>query len=166
MILEHNGKKPEIDPSVFVASDADIIGDVEILDSASVWFKTVIRADINFVKIGRYTNYQDHSMIHVTKENSTTIGDYVTVGHRALIHACKIGNNCLVGMGSIIMDGAVVGDNCIIGAGSLITQGTKIPSGSLVIGAPAKVKRELTKEEIEAVRKSAKNYYKYSRAYL
>lgn len=166
MIIEMNGRKPKISEGVYVAPDATLIGDIEVDECASIWFKALIRADVNSVRIGKYTNYQDASVIHVTKENPTIIGDHVTVGHRALIHACRVGNNCLVGMGSIIMDGAEVGDNCIIGAGSLITQGTKIPPGSLVLGSPAKVKRELTQEEIAAIKKSAENYYEYAKMYM
>lgn len=162
MIIEFEGKEPKIDGSAFLAASATLIGNVTISECASIWYQSVIRADVNHVRIGKYTNYQDFCMIHVTDKFPAEIGDYVTVGHRALIHACKIGNNCLIGMGSIVMDGAVIGDNCIIGAGALVTQGTNIPPGSLVLGAPGKVKRHLEENEIEGIRESATRYYKYA----
>lgn len=165
MILELNGRKPIISAGTFVADDADIIGNAVIGECASIWFKAVIRADVNCVRIGQYTNVQDSTVIHVTKKFPAEIGDYVTIGHRALIHACRIGNNCLIGMGAIIMDGAEIGDNSIVGAGSLVTQGTTVPVGSLVIGSPARIKRMLTPEEVEMIKKSAEDYYGYAERY-
>lgn len=161
MIIEFDNKKPIIDSSVFIAPNATVIGDVIIGAKSSIWFQTVLRGDMESIKIGEYTNIQDLTMVHLPESIGVEVGNYVTVGHKALIHGCKIGDNCLIGMGSIIMDNVEVGDNCIIGAGSLVTQGTKIPSGTMVFGSPAKVKRELTPEEIEVIRKTAFRYYEY-----
>lgn len=166
MILEHAGISPEIDGSVFVAPNATIIGRVKIGKESSIWYNAVIRGDIESVTIGERSNIQDFCMVHVPDFIGVEVGDDVTVGHRVTVHGCKIGNNCLIGMGAIIMDNAEIGDNCIIGAGSLVTQGTNIPSGSMAFGSPAKVKREVSKEEIEYIAKSAGHYYEYSRTYM
>lgn len=166
MIIEHDGKKPVIDGTVFIADNAAIIGDVKIGRDSSVWFGTVIRGDIESITVGEMTNIQDLCVLHVPDDINLEIGNNVTVGHRSIVHGCKVGNNCLIGMGSVLMDSVELGDNCIIGAGSLVTQGTKIPSGSLAFGSPAKVKRELTPEEIEMITKSSGKYYDYSRRYL
>lgn len=159
MILPHHGIWPKLHETAFIAPSADIIGDVEIGGHCSVWFQVVIRGDVNTIRIGDRTNIQDHSMLHVTRKTSPLkIGDEVTVGHRAMIHGCTIGNRVLVGMGAIILDDAEIGDDCIIGAGALVTKGTKIPPKSLVIGMPAKVARPLKQEEIDWLRQSAENY--------
>jgi carbonic anhydrase/acetyltransferase-like protein (isoleucine patch superfamily) len=159
MILPYRGRWPKIHETAFVAPSADIIGDVEIGDHSSVWFQCVIRGDVNFIRIGKRTNIQDHSMLHVTRVKSPlVIGDEVTVGHRVTLHGCTVGNRILVGMGAIILDDAVIGDECIIGAGTLITKNTKIPPRSLVLGSPGKVVRTLTPEEIAFLSKSAENY--------
>ena len=142
------GQSPRVDPSCFVEDSAQVIGDVELGEDSSVWFNTVIRGDVNAVRIGKRTNIQDLSMIHVTSHQHTTnLGDDVTVGHHVVLHGCTIGNRVLVGMGSVVMDGVEVGDDCIIGAGALVTPGTKIPPGSMALGSPARVKRPLTEEE-------------------
>ena len=160
MILPHHGVWPKIHETAFVAPSADVIGDVEIGKQSSIWFQVVVRGDVNTIRIGERTNIQDHSMLHVTRERSvhSRVGDDVTVGHRATLHGCTIGNRVLIGMGAIVMDDAEVGDDCIIGAGSLVTGGTKIPPGVLAMGSPAKVKRPLTDEEMAFLLKSAKNY--------
>lgn len=153
------GQSPRVHPSCFVEDSAQVIGDVELGEDSSVWFNTVIRGDVNSVRIGRRTNIQDLAMIHVTsQQHTTTVGDDVTVGHHVVLHGCTIGNRVLVGMGSVVMDGVEVGDDCIIGAGALVTPGTKIPAGSLALGSPAKVKRPLTDEERTFLRESAKHY--------
>jgi carbonic anhydrase/acetyltransferase-like protein (isoleucine patch superfamily) len=166
MIIDYDGKKPIIDSSAFVAPNATIIGDVTIGSNSSIWYQTVLRGDMDSIKIGSYTNLQDFCMVHIDEFQNVEVGDYVTAGHRALIHGCKIGNNCLIGMGAIIMDKVEIGDNCIIGAGSLVTQGTKIPSGSMAFGSPAKVKRELTEEEISIIIETAKKYCEYAKKYV
>jgi carbonic anhydrase/acetyltransferase-like protein (isoleucine patch superfamily) len=163
MIIEVNGKSPRVAKDVFIATDADVIGDVEIGEGSSIWFGAVLRGDENSIRIGSYTNIQDLVVIHVTERDPVEVGSHVTVGHRAIVHACKIGDNSLIGMGSIVMDGAVIGEYSLIGAGSVVTEGTVIPPGSLAFGVPAKVRRELTEEEKAALRKSAELYYRYSK---
>ena len=159
MILPHHGKWPHIHETAFIAPSADIIGEVNLGEDSSIWFQCVVRADVNWIKIGKRTNIQDHSMLHVNRRDCPlTIGDEVTVGHRAMIHGCTIGNRCLIGMGAIIMDRAVVGDECIIAAGAMVTEKKIIPPRSLVVGMPGKVVRELTAEEIAFLPVSAQNY--------
>lgn len=166
MILPHHGKWPVVHETAFVAPSADLIGEVTIGSHSSIWFQVVIRGDVHSIKVGNRTNVQDHSMLHVTRGQSPlVIGDEVTVGHRATLHGCTIGNRVLIGMGAIILDDAVIGDDCIIGAGALVTKGTKVPNGSLVIGMPAKVVRPLKKEELDFLPKSADNYVKDAMEY-
>ncbi len=157
--------EPRIHESVFLAENSVIIGQVNIKKDASIWYNVVIRGDVNSIAIGEGSNIQDQTMLHVADNYSLTIGDFVTVGHQAIVHGCTIGNNCLIGMGAIILDGAEIGDNVIIGAGSLITQGKKIPNNSLVIGSPGKVIRELTDEEIQKIKASSEIYIKLSKQY-
>lgn len=167
MILPHHGKWPYIHETAFVAPSADIIGEVQIGEDSSIWFQVVIRADVGSVSIGKRSNIQDHSMLHLTRgKNPLIIGDDVTVGHRATLHGCKIGNRVLIGMGAILLDDAEIGEDCIIGAGALITQGIKIPPGSMVLGVPGKVIRPLKQEELDFLPKSAAHYVQDSREYL
>lgn len=159
MILPHHGVWPKIHETAFVAPSADVIGEVEVGESSSLWFQVVVRGDVNTIKIGSRTNIQDHSMLHVTRRTSPlVVGDEVTVGHRVTLHGCTLKNRILVGMGAIIMDDAVIEDDCIVGAGALVTKGTHVPAGSLVMGSPAKVARPLKPEEIAFLKKSAENY--------
>ncbi|MDA0692377.1 MAG: gamma carbonic anhydrase family protein [Nitrospinae bacterium] len=159
MIHPFKEKKPQIDASALVMESAQIIGDVIIGEESSVWFNAVIRGDVNHIRIGKYTNIQDGCVLHVARRTlPLLIGDEVTVGHNVVLHACTIGSQCLIGMGAIVMDGADIGEQSIVGAGSLVTPGTKIPPRSLVLGSPARVKRELTEEEIRGIRESAANY--------
>ena len=158
MIKEFEGIMPEIDESVFVAESADIIGDVKIGKNSSVWYNTVLRVDEHAIRIGENTNIQDGTVVHVGLDVDTVIGDNVTVGHNALVHGCKIGNNSLVGMGAIVLNGAEIGEFCMIGAGALVTQNKKFPDGMLIIGSPAKAVRELTEEEKQSLIKSADDY--------
>lgn len=160
MIKEFDGIMPEIDESVFVAESADIIGDVKIGKNSSIWYNTVLRGDEHAIRIGENTNIQDGTVIHVGWDVDTVIGDNVTVGHKALVHGCKIGNNSLVGMGAIVLNGAEIGEYCMIAAGALVTQNKKFPDGVLIMGSPAKVVRELTDEEKQSLIKSADDYYK------
>ncbi len=172
MVFE--GKSPKIKKSVFVAPSADIIGDVKIGKDSSVWFGCVIRADVHKIKIGKRTNIQDLSMLHVThftKEdksdgNPTIIGDDVTIGHRVMLHGCEVQDACLVGMSATILDGAVIGKESIIGAGSLVTKNKKFPPRSLIVGSPAKRIRELNDDEVASLYESAKNYIDYKNRYL
>ena len=150
---------PRVHPSCFVEDSAQVIGDVELGEDSSVWFNSVLRGDVNPIRIGRRTNIQDLTMIHVTSNRyATNIGDDVTVGHHVVLHGCRVGNRVLVGMGAIIMDDVEIGDDCIIGAGTLLTPGTKVPPGSLVVGSPGKVKRAITDEERAFLLESAKHY--------
>lgn len=181
MILPHHGKWPKIHETAFVAPSADLVGEVEIGEQSSVWFQVVIRGDVNAIRIGKRTNIQDQTMLHVTRPHQAgegkgpgakagagsplLVGDDVTVGHRVTLHGCTIGNRVLVGMGAIVMDDAEIGDDCIIGAGALVTKGTKVPAGSLVMGAPAKVARPLKPEELAFLPKSAANYVRDSAEY-
>jgi carbonic anhydrase/acetyltransferase-like protein (isoleucine patch superfamily) len=167
MLIPFQGVLPKVPSSVFIASGALIIGDVEIGENSSVWFNTVIRGDVHSIRIGSNTNIQDLSMLHVTrKTHPLIVGNDVTVGHRVILHGCTIGNLCLIGMGSIIMDGAVVEEGSLVGAGSLVSEGSVIPAGTLAFGVPAKPRRPLTPEEKTFLSLSAKNYVSDSRNYL
>jgi carbonic anhydrase/acetyltransferase-like protein (isoleucine patch superfamily) len=166
VILAYDGKTPRVAASAYLAPGSVLTGDVEIGEESSVWFQTVIRGDVNHVRIGARTNIQDHSVVHVTsRTNPTIIGDEVTVGHRAVLHGCTIRDRCLVGIGAIVLDGAVVGPDAMVGAGALVPPGMVVPSGKLVLGAPAKVKRDLTPAEIAFLRTSAANYAGYAARY-
>ena len=167
MIHPFKGTKPKIDASALVVDSAQIIGEVTIGEESSVWFNAVIRGDVNHISIGKRTNIQDGCVLHVARKSlPLTIGDEVTVGHNATLHACTIGSQCLIGMAATVMDGAEIGERSIVGAGALVTPGTKIPPKSLVLGSPAKVKRELTDEEIRGIRESAANYVGDIETYL
>ena len=163
MLIEYEDVSPNIHKSCFIASSAEVIGKVEIGQNTSIWYNCVLRGDENSIKIGEYTNIQDGTVIHISKDYETIIGDYVTVGHKAIVHACKVGNNVLIGMGAIILDGAEIEDNVLVGAGSIVTPGKKIPSGSLVLGSPAKVVRNLSDEEIKQLKVSAIDYVEYAK---
>lgn len=165
MIVEYNEHKPEIHESCFIAENATVIGKVKINKNSSIWFGTVLRGDSDCITIGENTNIQDNCIIHVNNGEPTTIGDNVTVGHGAIIHACTVGDNVLIGMGAIVLDGAEIGDNVIIGAGALVPPNKKIPSNSMVMGMPAKVVRELTEEDIAAVSSTTQHYVELAREY-
>lgn len=163
MIQKFEDIQPRIHASVFVAPSAWIIGETEIGEGSSVWFGSVIRGDVNYIKIGERTNIQDLSMLHVTNREAPlpaplVIGDDVTIGHRVVVHGCTIGNRCLIGMGSIILDRAVIEDDCMIGAGSVVTPGTKIPAGHMAFGSPAKIIRPLREDEKQMLVLSAAHY--------
>ncbi len=150
MIKEFQGITPKIDETCFVAETAVVIGDVELEKNVNVWYGTVIRGDVNYVRIGENTNIQDNTVVHVESNgHPTIIGKNVTIGHSAVIHACTIGDNSLIGMGAIVLDGAEIGENVILGAGALVPPGKKIPSNCLAVGSPAKVVRELGEDELE-----------------
>ncbi|PJI07204.1 MULTISPECIES: gamma carbonic anhydrase family protein [Clostridium] len=167
MIYSYENKKPDINLSVFVAQSADIIGDVKIGQDSSIWFGVVIRGDSNYIKIGSGSNIQDNSVIHVnSNDNGVTIEDNVTVGHGVILHGCTVHSNCLIGMGSTIMDNAEIGEGSIVGANSLVTSGKKIPSGVLCMGSPAKVIRKLTEEEKLSIKENAKHYIEMGKKYL
>ncbi len=154
---------PKIHPSVFLANGVKIIGDVEIGESSSIWYNSVIRGDVHYIKIGSKTNIQDLCMLHVTNGKfPLVIGNNVTVGHSVTLHGCVIKDNCLLGMGSIILDGAVAEENSMIAAGSVVRPGFVVPSGKLVAGVPAKVIRDLSNEELGDIEASAKRYVEYA----
>jgi carbonic anhydrase/acetyltransferase-like protein (isoleucine patch superfamily) len=166
MIYKYKGESPEIHESCFIAPSADIIGSVSIGESSSVWFGAVIRGDGNYIKIGKGSNIQDNSTLHINSSGSPTIiGDNVTVGHGVILHGCQIEDNCLIGMGATILDGAIIGENTLIAAGSIVTGGKKIPSGVLCLGVPAKVVHKLTEEEIQEIREASKHYIMLSEDY-
>lgn len=160
MIKSLKDKSPKIHEKAFVAETADVLGDVTIGEGTSIWYGAVARGDMNQITIGKFSNVQDNSSLHVDSNEPLKIGDYTTIGHNAVVHGCTIGNNCLIGMGAIVLNNAVIGDNCIIGAGALITEGAVIPPNSLVLGAPGKVRRELTEEDIKSIRENAVRYEK------
>ncbi|MCR1934608.1 gamma carbonic anhydrase family protein [Clostridium tepidum] len=159
MIYEYNGKKPVIKENVFLAKSAELIGDVVLEENCTVLFGAVLRGDINSIYVGSGSNIQDNCVIHVDEGDlNVHIGNNVTVGHGAILHGCKINDNSLIGMGSIILNGAEIGSNTIIGAGSLVTSNKKIPSGVLCMGSPARIIRELSEKEIESIKESAQDY--------
>lgn len=165
MIIELQGNKPRIDKSVFLAPSATVIGRVSVGPGSSIWFGSVVRGDIESITIGRETNIQDLTMVHVDSGTPTVVGNRVTVGHRAILHGCMIEDDALVGMGSIIQDRAIVRSHSIIASGSVIREGFEVPANTLVAGVPAKVLRELTKEEVEYIGKLAGIYVERAKLY-
>jgi len=157
---------PQIDPTAFIATSADVIGRVTLHELTSVWYHATLRGDINEITIGPRSNIQDNVVIHLADDFGCHVGELVTVGHSAILHACTVKNEVLVGMGAIVLDGAVIGERSIIGAGALVTGGTVIPPGSLVLGSPAKVVRTLSPDEQADVKKWALKYVDGSRKYL
>jgi carbonic anhydrase/acetyltransferase-like protein (isoleucine patch superfamily) len=151
-------RQPKLGRNVFIAKNATVIGDVTLGLHSSVWYGAVLRGDINRIVVGHHSNVQDNAVLHVADELACELGNWVTVGHGAVVHACKVGDDVLVGMGAVILDGAVIGKQSIIGAKALVTQGTKIPPGSLVLGAPAKVVRKLSQEERAGLKWWAQKY--------
>ncbi|MEO8705795.1 MAG: gamma carbonic anhydrase family protein [Kofleriaceae bacterium] len=167
MIRGHAGKRPVIGRGVFLAETCAVIGDVEIGDESSIWYSTVVRGDVMPVRIGARTSIQDGTVIHVTAGRfGTEIGSDCTVGHAAIVHACTVEDFCLIGMGSILLDGVRIGRGSLVGAGALVTPGTVIPPGSLVIGSPARVKRPINDKEREQIEYGAAHYVELTRAYL
>src|SRR5436189_1793545 len=140
-------KQPRLGAGTYVATGAVVIGDVTLGDNASVWYNAVVRGDINRIVVGEGSNIQDNAVLHLADDFPCILGKFVTVGHSAIVHACTVGDECLIGMGAIILDGAEIGDQCLIGAKSLVTQFMKIPPGSLVLGSPGKIVKTLTPEE-------------------
>ena len=152
--------------TIFIAKSADVVGKVKLGNFISVWFQVVLRGDVDSITIGDRTNIQDGSVVHVAAGYPTIIGEGVSIGHKAIIHGCEIGDNVLVGMGAIILNGAKIGENSIVGAGSLVTQGKVFPPNSLIMGSPAKVVRELKPEEIQSIRDNAEEYLETMKGYL
>lgn len=166
MIKSFHNLHPKIHETAYVTDDAIIIGDVELGAESSVWFGSILRGDVNFIRIGERVNVQDGSIIHVSsKTNPTVLEDEITLGHRVTLHGCYVETGCLIGIGAIILDGTRVGRNSLVAAGSLITPNTQIPPRSLVLGSPARIKRELSDAEVEDLKKFWRNYVSLSRIY-
>jgi carbonic anhydrase/acetyltransferase-like protein (isoleucine patch superfamily) len=166
MIRPFRGVQPQIHPTAFIEESAQIIGDVQIGEQASVWFNAVVRGDVFFIRIGNRSNIQDGTVIHVSNgTHATVLEDEVTVGHNVTLHGCHIERGCLIGMGSIVMDDVRIGAQSIVAAGALVSPGTKVPPRSLVIGVPAKVKRPLTDEEVASLDRYWQNYVEYTKVY-
>ena len=167
MLHDYKGKRPKLGERVYIAEGAQIVGDVEIGDHSSVWYNSVVRGDVNYVRIGKHTNIQDGSIGHVMRDACPLIlKDYVSVGHGVVLHGCTIESHCLIGMSATLLNDVVVGEYSIIGAGALVTEGTVIPPRSLVFGMPAKVKRPLTDDEAASIDEYARRYYQYKETYL
>ena len=167
MIRPFRGTHPQIHPTAFIEESAQIIGDVTIGEQSSVWFNAVVRGDVFHIRIGNRTNIQDGTVVHVANgTHATILEDEVTVGHNATLHGCYIERGCLIGMGSIVMDGVRIGAQSLVAAGALVSPGTEIPPRSLVMGAPARVKRPLTDEEVADLDVFWNNYIEYTRVYL
>ena len=166
-IIKYKGIQPKIDQSVFIADGVRIIGDVELGEGVTVWFNSVIRGDVNAIKIGPNCNIQDNSCLHVEYEKYTlTLEEGVTVGHSVTLHGCYLEHNCLIGMGATILNGARIGAESVVGAGALVPEGMIVPPRSLVVGCPAKLKRTLTENEILSLHKSAQRYVQYGLSYF
>ncbi len=150
--------RPRLGRDVYIARTAVVLGDVTLGDSTSVWYGAVLRGDINRIVVGRCSNIQDNAVLHLADDYPCLLGDWVTVGHSAVIHACRVGNECLIGMGAIVLDGAVIGDQSIVGANALVTAGTVVPPGSMVLGSPAKIVRALRPEERAGLKHWAEKY--------
>ncbi len=157
-LIEFKGKKPILGERVFIAEGAKVIGDVEIGDDSSVFYNAVIRADLAEIRIGKRTNIQDNVTVHLSTGVGVHVGDDVTVGHNAILHACDVDNHVLIGMGAILMDGAHIKSDCVVAAGAVVTQNKEFPERSLIVGAPAHVVRELTEDEIRKFHENAEHY--------
>jgi carbonic anhydrase/acetyltransferase-like protein (isoleucine patch superfamily) len=151
-------KRPTLGQGVYIARTAVVTGDVSLGDYSSVWYQAVLRGDINRIEVGHHTNIQDLAVLHLADDLPCIVGNWVTVGHSAIVHACTVGDETLIGMGATVLDGAVIGAQCIVGANALVTQGVKIPDGSLVLGSPAKVVRALAAAERAGLRSWAEKY--------
>ena len=167
MIIAYRGIQPQVADSVFLAPTATIVGDVHIGDDSGIWFGVILRGDVNRIRIGRSTNLQDGTIVHVTSgTHPTVIGDGVTVGHGVKLHGCTIADGCLIGIGAIVLDGAVIGEQSMVAAGTLVVPGTIVPPRSLVVGSPGKVRRSLTDEECGEIQRLAERYVAYRLDYL
>jgi carbonic anhydrase/acetyltransferase-like protein (isoleucine patch superfamily) len=167
MLRPFRGTMPRVHPTAYIDDSAQIIGDVEIGEESSVWMCVVIRGDVHHIRIGRRTNVQDGTIVHVMRgTHATAIGDEVTIGHGAIVHGCTIEDRCLIGMGAILLNGVTVGHDSIVAAGTLLPEGLAVPPRSLVIGAPGKVRRELTDADVESIHDLAARYVGYRLDYM
>lgn len=151
-------KQPRFGQGVYITSRSVVLGDVTLGDHSSVWYNAVLRGDINRIVVGHHSNVQDNAVLHLADDLACVVGNYVTIGHSAIVHACTVGDECLVGMGATILDGAVIGEQSIIGANALVTQYTEVPAGSLVLGSPARIIRSLTLDERQGLKSWAEKY--------
>lgn len=149
---------PQVHPTAFVADSAQVVGRVTLSEGSSVWFNTVIRADNEPMTIGAGSNIQDGSVLHSDTGFPLSVGERVTVGHQVVLHGCTVGDESLIGIGAVVLNGAKIGKHCLVGAGSLVTEGKEFPDGSMILGSPAKVVRQLTPEQIDGLRRSAQHY--------
>ncbi|HUZ78631.1 MAG TPA: gamma carbonic anhydrase family protein [Chloroflexota bacterium] len=167
----HHGARPEVHPLAWVAPGAHLIGDVFVAEGASIWFGAVLRGDVNSITVGRFSNIQDNSVLHADGPRGggvgfpCRIGEYVTVGHAAIVHGCTVADRVLIGMGAVVMNGARVGRECIVGARALVSEGREVPDHSLVLGIPGKVVREITPQELQQLGRSANHYAELARSY-
>ena len=164
-IYELDGVAPEVAESAWVADSAQVMGKVVLHEDASVWFGTVVRGDTECITIGAGTNVQDASVLHADLGQPLVIGERVTVGHKVMLHGCTVGDESLIGIGAVVLNGAKIGRNCLVGAGSLVTEGKEFPDGSMILGSPARVVRQLTPEQIEGLRQSARSYVANARRF-
>ncbi|PWW48752.1 gamma carbonic anhydrase family protein [Melaminivora alkalimesophila] len=164
-IYELDGKAPQLAASSWVADSAEVMGNVVVGEDASIWFGTVVRGDCETITIGAGSNVQDASVLHADFGMPIVIGERVTVGHQVMLHGCTIGDGSLIGIGAVVLNGAKIGRNCLVGAGALVTEGKEFPDGSMILGSPARVVRELTPEQIEGLRQSAQHYIENARRF-
>ena len=162
MLYTHNTHKPLVGKDCYIAPSADLIGNVTLKDGSSVWFHATLRADVGSIEIGEQTNIQDNAVLHVTKDQNLVVGARCTVGHSAILHACTIANECLIGMGAIVLDGSYIGEQSLVGAGSVVSPNKSFPPRSLLMGVPAKLVRTLTDEEYEKIRENTEEYAHYA----
>jgi carbonic anhydrase/acetyltransferase-like protein (isoleucine patch superfamily) len=162
VIRTFDGESPRVSPTAYVHDRAEVIGRVSLADHASVWPGAVLRGDIEPIVLGARSNVQDNAVLHTEKGLPTVLGDDVSVGHSAVLHGCTIEDGCLIGMGAIVLNGAVVERDCLVGAGAVVSPGTRIPSGHLAVGVPARVARALTDDERAHLRRNAANYLAYT----
>ena len=156
---------PRISASAWVADSAQVIGNVELAENASVWFNVVMRGDNETLRLGRNSNIQDGSVVHSDPGFPVMLGDNVTVGHQVMLHGCSVGDGSLIGIQAVVLNGAKIGRNCLVGAGALVTEDKEFPDGSLIVGSPARVVRQLTLEQIEGLQRAAKHYVQNARRY-
>ena len=164
-VYEVDGKTPQVDSTAWIADSAQVMGHVTLGPDASVWFGCVLRGDTESMTVGEGSNIQDLTVMHADHGLPLTIGKHVTVGHKVMLHGCTIGDESLIGIGAIVLNGARIGKNCLVGAGSLVTEGKEFPDGSMIMGTPAKVVRQLTPEQIEGLRQSARHYVDNARRF-
>ena len=164
-IYELDGIAPRIDESAWVAGSAQVMGNVELAEGASIWFGAIVRGDTEEIRIGRNSNIQDGSVLHTDHEKPLSIGDDVTVGHKVMLHGCTIGDGSLIGIGAVVLNGAKIGTGCLVGAGSFVTEGKEFPDGSMIVGSPARVVKQLTPEQLGHLRLSAQHYVENARRF-